>query len=482
MNYTDKPSGTVVTLSRVPEKLVVKFSTPITSDFEEKELDTLEGLKVLHAVEREQNFGLYQINSDVLSTSDIVQNSDVEDAINVYVDQKGNERYFLPDELTVQFQENISEERQQALIEAQGASILKKQFTPGYYTLSIQKGQDIFETIESFNNLEEVTFSEPSSVGFNDALYIPNDIDFGRQWALRNIEQTGGTTGADVSASDAWDIERGNSGVVIAIIDTGVDLNHPDLQANLLSRPIGEDWDFADTSPGPNGLSPNDSGSHGTHCAGIAAAVDNAIGVIGIAPGCSILPIRIDLTAGRNPNRADAINFVTSIRNRFTKVIINCSWKASGNLTAIRSAIINATNNGLVVCFAAGNANKDMDINPEYPGAYPQVISVAATDHNDRRAVFSNFGTSVDVSAPGLDIYSTMTGNSFGIDSGTSMASPLVAGLAALIWSKNPTLSNLQVRQIIENNCDNIDALNPSFAGKLGKGRINALRCLQNTP
>ena len=484
MTYTDKLSGEEVTLTSIPNKVVVKFSNPAVRDSEEKVLDTQEGVSIIHGVVREQNFALYEINNDVLDTSDILQSSDVENAITVYEDEQGNERYFLPDELTVQFQENISEERQLALIEAQGASVLKKQFTPGYYTLSVPKEQNIFQTIESFNSLNEIMFAEPSSVGFDDKLYIPNDSEFERQWALKNTGQTGGKAGADVSASEAWDIERGDPGVIIAIIDTGVTLNHSDLEANLLARPSGEDWDFADNRANLSGLSPDDIDidSHGTHCAGIAAGVDNAIGIIGLAPECSILPIRIDLVAGRNANRADAINFVTSIRNRFKKVVINCSWKASGNITAIRAAIIDATNKGLIVCFAAGNANRDMDINPEYPGAYPQVISVAATDHNDERAGFSNFGSTVDVTAPGENIFSTIRGNSYGILSGTSMASPLVAGLAALIWSKNPTLSNSQVRQIIENNCDDIDSLNPGFEGKLGKGRVNALRCLQNTP
>ena len=482
MTYTDKLSGEQITLTRIPEKVVVKFSTAATRGSEPKILDTQEGVSVIHGVEREQNFGLYEINNDVLDTSEIIQSPDVENAINVYEDREGNERYFLPDELTVQFQENVSEERQLALIEAQGASVLKKQFTPGYYTLAIPQEQDVFETIENFNSLDEVMFAEPSSVGFDDALYIPNDSEFEQQWALNNTGQTGGRTGADVSATQAWDLERGDPEIVIAIIDTGVALDHPDLKANLLSRPSGEDWDFADSSRDPNGLSPDDSGSHGTHCAGIAAAVDNQIGIVGLAPGCSILPIRIDLSAGRNANRADAINFVTSIRNRFKKVVINCSWRASGNITAIRAAIINATNNGLIVCFAAGNDNRDMDVNPQYPGAYPQVISVAATDHNDLKAGFSNFGSTVDVAAPGVNIHSTVPPNRYEIKSGTSMASPLVAGLAALIWSKNPTLSSSQVRQILEDNCDDIDSLNPGFEGKLGKGRVNALRCLQNIP
>jgi hypothetical protein len=123
-----------------------------------------------------------------------------------------------------------------------------------------------------------------------------------------------------------------------------------------------------------------------------------------------------------------------------------------------------------------------MDVQPQLPGAYPEVISVAATDQSDRKASFSNFGSTVDVSAPGVNIWSSIRNGNHGFLAGTSMAAPHVAGLAALIWSRNETLSAAQVRSIIEDNCDNIDARNPGFAGKLGSGRINAYRSLRATP
>jgi subtilisin family serine protease len=213
--------------------------------------------------------------------------------------------------------------------------------------------------------------------------------------------------------------------------------------------------------------------------AGIAAAVDNSAGAVGMAPGCSILPIRVDLHGGMYANRADAINFVTSIANRYTHVVMSCSWRTNGNVAAIQNAIVNANNNNILVCFAAGNANADTDLTPKYPGVMPEVLSVAATDHRDERASFSNHGSTVDVSAPGVDIYSTVPDDTYSVKDGTSMACPLVAGLAGLIWSKNPNLTNQEVRNIIENNCDNIDALNPGLAGKLGKGRINAYKSLK---
>jgi hypothetical protein len=130
--------------------------------------------------------------------------------------------------------------------------------------------------------------------------------------------------------------------------------------------------------------------------------------------------------------------------------------------------------------FAAGNNNQNTDITPQYPGVYPEVIAVAALDQQDRKAIFptwgSNFGSNVDVSAPGVNIWSTVLVNNYGFKSGTSMAAPHVAGLAALVWSRNRSLTNQQVRQVIQDTCDNIDAANPGFIGQLGRGRINAFQ------
>ena len=470
MQYTDKLSSEKVTLTPRDDLLVLKLDRERTQD-----LETLStgGLRPALPLQEGQTFGLYQV---VGETSDLEANNAVIDALTAFVDGDGNERYLLPGELTVQFREEVSEARQLELIEALDATVLKKQWTPGYYRLGIENS-DVFGAIEAFNAREEVLFAEGAEVGFNDDLYLPDDTRFGEQWSLHNTGQTGGTSDADVDAPAAWDSERGDPNVVIAVIDTGVDLDHPDLLANLVPQPAGEDWDFAD-----NDLIPEDGGSHGTHCAGIAAGADNAGGILGVAPGCRVLPIRIDLQAGMNANRADAINFVTSIRARFTQVVINCSWKASGNFIAIRSAIVNATNQGVLVVFAAGNAGRDMDVQPQFPGAYPQVVSVAATDHRDRRARFSNYGSTVDVSAPGVDILSTVPGGNYQMKSGTSMAAPLVAGLAALVWSKNSTLTSQEVRTIVQDSCDDIGAQNPGFAGDLGAGRVNAARALQGTP
>lgn len=193
------------------------------------------------------------------------------------------------------------------------------------------------------------------------------------------------------------------------------------------------------------------------------------------------MPLRVDLTAGMNQNRADAINYVgqQATANPNRRYVINCSWRMNGDHTGVRTAIQNAVNRNVGV-FAAGNNNQNTDITPQYPGVYPEVIAVAALDQQDRKAIFptwgSNFGSNVDVSAPGVNIWSTVLVNNYGFKSGTSMAAPHVAGLAALVWSRNRSLTNQQVRQVIQDTCDNIDAANPGFIGQLGRGRINAFQ------
>ena len=145
----------------------------------------------------------------------------------------------------------------------------------------------------------------------------------------------------------------------------------------------------------------------------------------------------------------------------------------------VRTAIQNAVNKNVVVVFAAGNNFQNTDITPEFPGVYPEVIAVAALDQRDQRAPFSNFGTNVDVSAPGVNIFSSVPNDTYAFFNGTSMASPHVAGLAALVWSRNRRLKSRQVWRVIEDTCDNIDAVNPGFVGLLGRGRINASRAVR---
>jgi subtilisin family serine protease len=484
--YTNKLSNKRVTFTPKTDEVVATFE-PRSSDRAARELMEATSMSISQGANFQRGFAVLQVggNGDSAEAAlELTSQPEVANAIPVLVDNEGLTRYFLPDELTVQFRDGVTPEQAERAIASQGSRVLVKQRTPGYYTVTVPEGKGLFETLREFSQLREVAFAEPSEAGFNDALlYMPDDPEFAKLWGLHNTGQmvngTAGTSDADIDAPAAWDITRGDPEVIIAVIDTGADLNHPDLTANFLPRGA-EDWDFADAGDSV----PDDLDGHGTHVAGTAAGVDNVTGVIGVAPRCRIMPLRINLQAGMNQNRADAINYVAAqaVANPGRRYVINCSWKMSGDHAGVHNAIINAINKNVVVIFAAGNFNTDMDVTPQYPAHYPETIAVAATDQKDIKASFSNFGSKVDVSAPGVNIFSSFPNDTYTFLNGTSMASPHVAGVAALIWSRNRTLTNQQVRALLESTCDNIDAQNPGFVGKLGKGRINAFRALQQTP
>ncbi len=491
--YLNKFSKKEVRFKPKPDEVMATFQ-PQNTEITATDIMKKTALSLSRGIDLERGFAVFKVapGKDIASASESLNNQpQIANTIPVMIDGEGLTRYFLPDELTVQFKKDVSKEKAELLIKSKNSQIIAEQRTPGYYTITVPEGKGLFEALREFSSLDEVLFAEPSEAGFDDALgYLPNDPDFPKLWALHNTGQTvngvAGSTDADIDASEAWGISRGNPNVIAAVIDTGIDLNHPDLIANILPRGA-EDWDFADAADPV----PEDTQGHGTHVAGTIGAVDNTLGVIGVAPKCRIMPLRVNLTTGMNQNRADAINYVAAqaASHPTHRYVINCSWKMNGDHAGVHSAIINAVNNNVLVIFAAGNFDIDIDVTPQYPAVYPEVIAVAATDQKDRKASpatglpwGSNYGTKVDVSAPGVNIYSTYPNDTYTFLDGTSMATPHVVGLAALIWSRNPTLTNMQVRQIIETTCDNIDTKNPGYIGKLGKGRINAYRALLNTP
>lgn len=542
--YKNKFNNKEFTFNPKSDQMIATYNPGETEDFLTPNSLGQESYRVSYG-NPDRQFAILEVPPSTkieTAASALTRQKGIANTIPVLVDQEGLTRYFMPDELTVQFNDNVSKSDAEKLIKELGSEIIVQQRTPGYYTVSVPAGKGLFETLDAYSANPKVKFAEPSEFGVEDALrstvngssslrekmdglpagmnaaelfrrlqegtvafvqeagrrpsdlqvsggssdeesYMPDDSFFNRLWGLHNVGQSvngiTGTADADIDAPEAWDYTRGRTDVIVAVIDTGCNLAHPDLAANILPRGA-EDWDFADAGDSI----PEDSGFHGTHVCGTVAAVDNATGVIGVAPQCRLMPLRVDLTTGMNANRADAINYVAAqaIANPNRRYVINCSWRMNGDHAGVHNAIINAVSKNVVVCFAAGNDNNNIDVTPQYPAVYPEVVAVGATDSKDVRASFSNYGTKVDVSAPGVNIYSTLPGNSYGFLDGTSMASPHAAGVAALIWSRNKKLTNQQVRDLLQNNCDNIDAKNPGFAGKLGKGRINAFRALSNTP
>ncbi|MDI6735566.1 MAG: S8 family serine peptidase [bacterium] len=355
------------------------------------------------------------------------------------------------------------------------------------YKLTIPEDADILSIIKKYEKDPDVIYAEPN---YYATLYLtPNDTSFSSQWGLHNTGQTGGTADADIDAPEAWDIHTG-SGVTIAVIDTGVDWDHPDLANNIWSNSgeisgngIDDDgngyiddtrgWDFAD-----NDNNPMDYHGHGTHVAGIISAVtNNSQGVAGVGWANKIMPVKMFPSA-----TDDAIgNAIKYAVDNGARVLSNSWGYTSPGVfpNVVKDAIDYADSSGSLVIFAAGNDNSS---SLYYPGAYDKVIGVASTTHNDTKSSFSNYGDWVDVSAPGSSIYSTLWNDTYTYMSGTSMACPFVSGLAGLLFSLYPAWTNTLVRQRIENTTDDIDALNPGYEGKLGTGRINAYTAIFHSP
>lgn len=321
---------------------------------------------------------------------------------------------------------------------------------------------------------------------------LPNDPFFNEQWALKNDGQNGGKTNADLAALKAWEKARGSDEVVVAVLDTGVDFTHPDLVSNIWFRPdgvpqyrddeLGTFNDVRGFNAADNQSDPMDDNGHGTHCAGIVGAEgDNDQGIVGINWKVQIMPLKFMGRGGFGTMKdaIEAINYaIDRKRNGVNVRIISASWGSTAYSKALEDAIRAAGEEGILFVAAAGNNGTSNDRSPHYPSNYalPNVISVAALDRTDQLASFSNFGAkTVHVAAPGKEILSTWLNDDYREASGTSMATPYVSGVGALILSSESNLSVEKLRERILKSVDKIDALN----GKIESGgRLNAAKAL----
>ena len=323
------------------------------------------------------------------------------------------------------------------------------------------------------------------------AARLPNDRSFAEQWGLRNLGHFDGKVGADIGATQAWDVATG-SPVPVAVVDTGVTFKHADLAGNAwvnagdVRNGIDDDADgFKDDLNGADFLSgdsdPDDDGGHGTHVAGIIGAQgNNSIGITGVNWESAVMGLKF-LDGNGEGNTADAASAIDYAVDHGARVI-NASWGGPAFSHALYSAIRRAGEQGVLVVAAAGNDGVNADSSPDYPAAFdlPNIISVAATDRSDRLLDFSNYGAkSVDLGAPGDDIYSTVPNvtdpSGYAAFSGTSMAAPFVAGAAALYLSKFPGASVDQVRAALLSTVDRL----PTLTGKtVSGGRLNVAKAL----
>ena len=402
---------------------------------------------------------------------------------------------------TIRSADPIAELRRMTSGDAQGTGLIDPSSSQKILTMdgnslvqvALKPGADPATAARWLARHRQVVWTEPNAIFVGDpADFTPNDPQYGSQYHLPKMQ-----------LPTAWNTQTGNPSIIVAITDNGTAYNHPDLSQNIWvnageipSNGIDDDgngfiddvrgWDFNFNDNDPN---PAGSDNHGTHTAGIAAAVtNNAVGVAGVAggngsptTGVRIMPIRWEGANGWTA--AMVANSYTYAANNGAK-IVSASYNFDG--WASNNTVITAFNYsyslGVLHFNSAGNNNQN---NPAR-SVFTQALMVASTDSNDVKSSFSNYGTFADISAPGSNVLSlsaSSSGTSFSYAtlSGTSMSTPNAAGVAALIWSQNPTWTREQVAAQILATADNIDAQNPSFVGLLGTGRANAARALTET-
>lgn len=372
-----------------------------------------------------------------------------------------------------------------------GGTVQRKLTDDGWFSVIVQPGTNLQSAMSAFRLRNDVQLVTPD---FKLTLEtITNDTNIGSQWGLMNTGVSGGLVGADIGASQAWQYGT-SSTVVVGVLDTGVDYNHPDLAANIWrngneipGNGIDDDgngyvddirgWDFAN-----NDADPMDDNGHGTHVAGTIGAVgNNGIGVSGVAWSVRLMPLKF-MDADGSGSLSDAIGGINYARNMGAK-IINASWGGGGFSNALQQAITQFQNVGGIFVAASGNESSNNVTTPAFPANYSGVISVGASTRTDTLASFSNFGTNVDVVAPGASIFSTLPNNRYGSLSGTSMAAPHVAGALALLWGQNATASASTVTNALLNNTDNVLRGTNSQFGRIHVGKAAAaLRSAPTSP
>ena len=331
-----------------------------------------------------------------------------------------------------------------------------------YFVLAVPRGTDTPAMAAAYASTVGVAQSAVDGRG-GIAETIPNDAQFALQWNMRNIGQTGGTPDADIAATFAWDLHVGAGTVTIAVIDTGVQSDHPDLIGRVIPG-----WNFYS-----NNSNSEDVHGHGTHVSGIAGAVgNNGVGVAGVNWDVRILAIRITRTSGTysESDLTDAIVWAADNGADF----ISMSLQSYTGSAPLEAAIDYARDNGVLPIAATGNNRGNL---VAFPARFAGCMGVGASDHNDQWPSFSNWGPQVDVAAPGAVIYSLFRGSGYRTLSGTSMAAPHVSGLASLMLSYNDCLTADEIADLLRATA--LDLGPAGFDQKFGHGRIDALAALR---
>ena len=386
------------------------------------------------------------------------------------------------DRIIVKFKSSLKKENIADFAKNKDIIIIKQLKKTKIHLIKVKKGKTVKQMVDELKNNPHIEYAEPDYI--IKAIAVPNDPGFSSLWGMYNSQNTN----ADIDAIQAWDIINTNS-TIVAVIDTGVDYTHPDLQANMWENDveipdnnIDDDgngfiddvygWDFRNEDSDPY-----DDNSHGTHCAGtIGAEGNNSIGVAGVNWKTRIMALKF-LSSYGSGSTSDGIECIEYAIQMGAKVI-NASWGSTYYSQALKDAIELANASGVLFVAAAGNSGTDNDVAPHYPSSYDcdNIIAVAASDNTDNLAYFSCFGkNSVDIAAPGVSIYSTIPDSSYGYKSGTSMAAPHVAGSAALIMSQFPQCTHLMIKEKLLWSVDRISQFESKI---LSSGRLNLYKSL----
>ncbi len=358
---------------------------------------------------------------------------------------------YAPEQILVKFLPDVPEEAKANVHRKHGGRVVD--VIPGIDVQIVKIPENkVKEKVKGYRGEVTVKFAEPDYIA--KVILTPNDLYFGKQWGMVKIQ-----------APEAWDITQGSATVKIAICDTGIDQDHEDIAAKIVAN---KNFTVSPTV--------DDRYGHGTHVAGIAAAItNNAKGVAGVGFNSSLMNVKVlgDNGTGRYSWVAKGIIWAADNGAK----VINLSLGGSSPSATLESAVDYAWSKGAVLVAAAGNNNTDA---PLYPAYYQNCIAVAATDQNDVKASFSNYGSWVDIAAPGVDIFSTMPNHknkigtlNYGSLSGTSMSAPHIAGVGALLFAKYPGWSNTEVRAKIETSTD----ITTGFTTHIG--RVNAYKAVQ---
>lgn len=510
---TLKRGQRTVTYEKVPDQFAIRMEEGRVAEAAEVEavVDELDTAVEYVSTDQQERLDLYKVDAPgkMEKLVDGIRGVAATDVVtHAYKIDDSEEGVMIPvGTLTVQFKANIPTAKRKEILAEYGLEILDElDYLAEGYTVKLtrQARENPLKIAAKLQQRPEIVTAEPDLSFQIDLKYVPTDTLYAEQWHLNNRGDLFGlVAGADVKAEAAWEISRGSRDIVVCVMDDGFDLQHQDLngEGKIISP---RDLDQDDTDPSPVFFSDN----HGTACAGVAVAEENGVGVVGLAPNCAFMPIRMEMRLSDN---AVVRLFRHAIDNGAD--VISCSWSATAwdfPLSTKISGIINhaATRGrhngkGCVILFAAGNENRPLNdrlpdgrISHQGFALHPDVIAVAASNSRDERSEYSNFGPELAVCAPssgdpGRRIVTTDRRGTFGYSGhdytftfgGTSSATPLAAGLAALILSLNQELTAAEVKQIMMETADKIDPSRGEYDGNghskwFGHGRINGHRAL----